>query len=274
MSVQDPQNHVTINDLTAALERIGARGKRLIAHAALSSFGHVGGGADTVIDALLEVADTVLVPTFTYSPAAAVPADDRPARNGADYELDPCGGHDPTPFTRDLEVARPIGVVPETLRRRPGALRSDHPLSSFAAIGPRAEYYVGTHDWNEPMQPIERLYEDDGLVLMLGAPLTSCTAVHLAEKLLGRRPFIRWARLPDGTNRRVRVGSCSNGFEKLRPGITGVQAARVGKATVELFSARAVVGAAMRALSANPLALACDELCQRCRDAAAGGPLE
>jgi aminoglycoside 3-N-acetyltransferase len=265
---------VSGDDIIRGLEGVGMRGSRLIVHASLSSFGHVAGGADAVADALITIADTVLVPTFTYAPAARVPEDDRPPHNGADYSEDPLGSDDPVPFTPDLAVAKPIGMVAETLRCRPAAVRSNHPLSSFAAIGADAARYAANHDWNRPMQPIQRLCEDDGDVLMLGTPLTSCTAIHWGEACVGRRPFIRWAKVADGAIHRVRVGGCSDGFEKLAPYIRDVRQTRIGQARVRMFRCAAVVEATVQRLREDPYALSCDRRCLRCLDAAAGGPAE
>ena len=263
---------VTFDDIVAGLDSIGARGRRIIVHASLSAFGRVAGGAETVVSALLDVAETVLVPTFTYSAAAVPPPDDRPVRNGADYDRDRLGDEDPTPFTPDLEAAKSIGIVPDTLRRRPEAIRSDHPLSSFAAVGRDAGRYVTSYDWDDPMQPLQRLLDDGGYVLMLGTVLTSCTTVHLGEQHAGRRPFIRWAKTADGRIHRVRVGGCSQGFEKLAPWVEGVRETQIGQARVRMFSVRAVIEASVRRLAEDAYALVCSPHCRRCLDAAEGGP--
>ena len=265
---------VTFDDIIAGLDRVGARNRRFIVHASLSSVGHVVGGADTVVDALVRVGDTVLATTFTYSPAAVAPPDDRPERNGADYDRDRLGDEHPTPFTPDLPAAKPMGIVAETLRRRPGAVRSRHPLSSFAAIGRDADRYVAGHDWNHPMQPLQQLYDDGGFVLMLGTPLTSCTAIHLGEQHAGRRPFIRWAKVADGGIHRVRVGGCSDGFERLAPWIEGTAQTHVGRACIRMFSIAAVVEATVRRLAEDRHALVCPRRWRRCLDAADGGPQE
>lgn len=264
---------VSGEEIVRGLRRIGARDKRFIAHCSLRSFGHVEGGAETIARALVEVAATVLVPTFTYSPAAIPPPDDRPERNGTDYVTDRLGDEHPVPFTSDMEVAKPIGIVAETLRRWPNAVRSDHPLCSFAAVGADAEQYVAPYAWDDPMQPIARLCQDDGEVLMLGTLLTSCTAIHYGEMRNGCRPFIRWAKIADGSVHRVGTGGCSAGFELLAPHIGGIRETRIGCARVRMMTARSVVAATVELLSRNPNALVCPERCARCVDAARGGPL-
>jgi aminoglycoside 3-N-acetyltransferase len=259
-------------DIERGLRELGVDDACCIVHSSLSSYGRVDGGADAVVDALCGVVATVVVPTFTFSPALAAPADDRPARNGADYAIDPLGSMTPELYTTDLPVAKPIGIVPETLRRRPGAERSGHPLVSFAAWGQEAAKYVEPHDWDAPHAPLERLLADGGTVLMLGTDLTSCTTIHLGEQLAGRRPFVRWVRAADGQAQRVRVGGCSAGFERLRPHLAGVREVMVGAARVQAVPLAAVVEATQRLLADDPDALICPDRCRRCVDAARGGP--
>ena len=58
---------VAPNDITSALRELGIRrGDRMFVHSSLSAFGHVNGGAEAVVDALLETVapgGTVAVPT-------------------------------------------------------------------------------------------------------------------------------------------------------------------------------------------------------------------
>jgi aminoglycoside 3-N-acetyltransferase len=263
---------VTTDDIMDGLRQVGVDGKRVIVHTALSAFGHVLGGAEAVVIALSQVAETVIVPTFTFSPAAEPPPDDRPMHNGTDYKNDRLGDEDPTPFTLDLPAAKAMGVVPEALRCRDGAVRSRHPLSSFAAIGEDADRYMADHDFDNPMLPLRRLFDDGGHVLMLGTDLTSCTTMHLGEEHAGRRPFIRWAKLEDGTIQRVRVGGCSDGFDRLEPWLEVQDQTEIGRARVRLYTVGSIVDATMRRLAEDRSALVCPARCRRCLDAAAGGP--
>ena len=109
---------VSRSDITSGLKQVGlACGSKVLVHSSLSSFGYVEGGADTVIDALVETVGsggTVLVPTLTGNEtlSAANPP-----------EFDP-------QHTRCW-----TGLVPETFRKRPNAVRSIHPTHSVSAIG-------------------------------------------------------------------------------------------------------------------------------------------
>ncbi len=83
---------------------------------------------------------------------------------------------------------RGMGVVPELFRHRPGAVRSPHPQSSFAALGPGARALVGEHPLDDrfgPNSPLGHLLALGGKVLLLGAPYDTNALFHLTQHLVG-----------------------------------------------------------------------------------------
>lgn len=136
----------------------------VLVHSSLRSFGHVVGGAEAVIDALLHVVGqrgTVVMPTFTWNRF-----------------------HDKTAVVFDIaHEPSETGRIAEVFRRRPDAVRGEHVCHSVAAIGPQAEWIVGdgVSAWGEG-SAFDRLYESDAWTLMLGVPLSVCTALHAAEE--------------------------------------------------------------------------------------------
>jgi len=174
---------VTRTDIVEGLRRLGVKeGDLLQVHSSLSSFGYVVGGADAVVDALLEVVGregTVMVPTFNHGRAEIFDPRETPSVNG---------------------------IITEALRKRPEAKRSIHPTHPYAAIGKHAEYLTAEHlelrtfDINSPLGKLAKL---GGYVLFLGAPFSTNTAAHIGETManvpcLGYRKFPRKVRLPDG----------------------------------------------------------------------------
>ena len=79
------------------------------------------------------------------------------------------------------------GLIPETFRKRPGAVRSLHPTHSVAAIGPRAEFLTKDHSKSPtpcgPESPYMRLAELEGKIVFLGVTLYCCTLLHTIEEL-------------------------------------------------------------------------------------------
>jgi aminoglycoside 3-N-acetyltransferase len=156
-------------DIKAGLMRLGLKkGDTVGVHSSLSSFGYVEGGADTVIDALLEtVGEQGNIVMSTHS--ANLSEDKRTPEMIALgiswlFKILP---YDPskTPVT--------TGIIPETFRKRKGVVRGLHPSLSIAASGPKAS--VLSEGW-------QRLLELDGYILLIGVGLDRCTAMHLAEK--------------------------------------------------------------------------------------------
>ncbi|MEU8299047.1 AAC(3) family N-acetyltransferase [Micromonospora sp. NPDC048909] len=102
-----------------------------------------------------------------------------------------------------------MGVLAEHVRRQPGAVRSGHPQTSFAALGPAAARLTAVHDLDCHLgerSPLGALYAADALVLLLGVDYAACTAFHLAEYRLphpaAQRPYRCY--VLDSSGRRVR----------------------------------------------------------------------
>jgi aminoglycoside 3-N-acetyltransferase len=111
------------------------------------SLGYVVGGAVTVVQALLDAvgsAGTVVVPAFTADNSdpsrwaltrkAPVPSDWWPAIRDHLPAFDPA-----------LTPSHNVGVIAEAVRSWPGAVRSRHPQTSFAAVGAEAEGLMKGH---------------------------------------------------------------------------------------------------------------------------------
>lgn len=155
----------------------------VMVHTRMSAIGRVVGGAQTVVEALLEaLGDDGTVLVFTGW-------EDRPPYHQEDWDvearrlyMEACPAFDP----RKALAKRKHGRVPEAVRTWPGAAHSPHPGCAFAAVGPRAEWVVGGQSLDEGFgddSPLHRLVEADGRVLMLGAPLDTITLIHHAEYL-------------------------------------------------------------------------------------------
>jgi aminoglycoside 3-N-acetyltransferase len=164
-------------------------------HAALRSVGPVVGGVNSVVGALLDA----VTPAGTLVAYADW-------ESGVDDWDDPrIAGDVPVFDKRIARAARDHGILAETLRTWPGAVRSDHPDAGIVAIGQRAEWLCADH----PLQfgygegsPFAKLVALPAKIVMLGAPLDTITLLHHAEhvaRIPGKRR-IRYRRklLRDG----------------------------------------------------------------------------
>jgi aminoglycoside 3-N-acetyltransferase len=186
----------TIASLTSDFRRLGIQpGDTVLVHSSLSSMGWVNGGAEAVVRALLSVLDcpargTLVVPTASSDNSDPCIWQDPPVPEEWWQEIrDSMPAYDPV-TTR----TRSMGVIPETVRLWPGAARSAHPQSSFAAVGPNAEVITAGHSLScllGPDSPLGVLERISAKVLLLGVGFDRCTSFHLAEYRLPSPPRMR-----------------------------------------------------------------------------------
>lgn len=151
----------------------------------MSRLGYVIGGAETVVDALLEAvgpAGTVVMQTHTSENSDPAAWKNPPV---PEHWWELIREHTP-PFRPEATPSRRMGAVPEHFRTRPGALRSQHPSDSCAALGPLAETITRDHPLTPAMgpgSPLARMVEHDVQVLLLGVDHGNNTLLHYAEHL-------------------------------------------------------------------------------------------
>ena len=247
------------------LEGLGALrlGDRpVVVHASLSAFGEVDGGAEAVVSALLAVFPTVLVPAFTYK--TMITPRTGPPDNGITYGAGQDANLMAEYFTPQMPVDRLIGIIPDTLRRHPRARRSNHPIQSFAGVN--ADAFLAAQSMADPLAPLGLLEKADGWVILLGVDHTTNTSIHAAEKLAGRRTFIRWALTPGGIVECPNFPGCSAGFQAILPDVEKyTRKATIGEARVQAVPSKMLFRAVINRVKEDPLALLCrQEECERC----------
>jgi len=152
----------TRESLAADLRTLGVRaGSVLLLHSSVKALGWVCGGPVAVVQALcdsLGADGTLVVPTHTPD------------------NSDPAGWqHPPVPqswwpiirahmpgFDAMLTPSRWMGAIAEAVRTWPGARRSDHPHTSFAALGRAADEIVAGHRLDDMLgdtSPLGRVYD-------------------------------------------------------------------------------------------------------------------
>ncbi len=165
------------SELAQGLDNLGVQpGGVLMVHTRMSALGHVVGGSETVVRALLDALgpDGTLMAYASW--AEHVYEEDRPAYLASPPVFDPATG----------AVDPGYGRIPERIRTWPGARRSAHPEAGVVAVGARAGWLVEPHPDDDGYgweSPFARLVQADGQVLMLGAPLDTVTLLHHAEAI-------------------------------------------------------------------------------------------
>ena len=253
---------VSSSDLKTGLAKLGLTKHLVIAHASLKAFGHIEGGAETMLAALLDSVRGIIMPTFTYK--SMLNPEVGPPRNGITYGSETDLNKLAEAFYPDMPADKMMGVLPEFLRKHPKAKRSSHPIQSFAGI--RADAVINSQRIYDPLSPIGMLADQDGWVLLLGVDHTVNTSIHYAEKLAGRLQFIRWALLQD------RVVECpgfpgdSDGFNVIAPALEKyTRRVEIGNALVQAVHLKSLIKVVMDQIKENPFALLCQRQdCERC----------
>jgi Aminoglycoside N3''-acetyltransferase len=267
----------TGEDLQEAVRALDLSGRAVCLHSSLRSFGHVDGGAVTVIRAFLDAECTVLVPTFSSSFGVAPPLHLQFERNGWNYSTTAALKHGSnriyTPEVLDIDCD--MGAIPATLVAWPGRVRGNHPLDSFTAVGPGATELIREQTPSDAYAPLRALIRLQGFVLLIGVGLERLTLLHLAEKEAGRTLFRRWANDQYGHPMAVEVGGCSEGFNKLEPHLGHIMPkTTVGHSNWTLLEGDQVLAHAAATIRANPEIAHCGNgECERCNDAVKGGPM-
>lgn len=174
----------TVRTLVADLQALGIeRGTTMIVHSSLSAIGWVAGGAQAVVEALLEaIGDDGTLVMPTHSGHLSDPGHWRsPGVPDAWWEVI---REEMIPYDPMRTPTRAMGAIVEAFRDVPGVVRSGHPTVSFAAIGPDARRIIDEHSFDDPFSersPLARIYDLDANVLLLGVDHGRNTSIHLAE---------------------------------------------------------------------------------------------
>uniref|UniRef100_UPI001F06389E aminoglycoside N(3)-acetyltransferase n=1 Tax=Nonomuraea lactucae TaxID=2249762 RepID=UPI001F06389E len=166
---------------------LGVRGGQvLLVHASMRALGPASGSAPAVVAALREVLGpegTLVVPAGTSGNSDTSALYLRAITGLTAGEVAAYRERMPA-FDPATTPSQGMGILAETVRTLPGAVRSAHPQTSFAAIGAHAAELMDGHDpacHLGERSPLARLYDRDAAILLLGVGYDRCTAFHLAE---------------------------------------------------------------------------------------------
>ena len=174
----------TLTSLKSDFEALGVKpGANIIMHSSLSKIGWTVGGPVPVIRALMQTLTpegTLVMPTFSSSNSEPSKWENPPV---PENWWDTIRKEMPA-FEPDITPTRGMGMIVDTFRNWPNVLRSNHPMSSFAAWGKHAKFITENHELIGDLgesSPISRLYELNGLILLLGVSHENNSSIHLAE---------------------------------------------------------------------------------------------
>ena len=244
----------TIVSLREDLKALGLKkGAIVIVHSSLSKIGWTVGGPVGVIEALMDVVTprgTIIMPTFSSGNTEP---------SGWEYPPVPeKWWPDIRKFTPAFDPnkipTRGMGKIPETFRKYPYVVRSNHPTTSFAAWGKKAKYIIKSHRLENDLgkdSPLGKIYKLNGEILLLGVPHINNSSLHLAEYLCEypgkkymtmasaiyenkKRKWITWKELDNYSDDFDDIG---RDYEKL----INYQTQKVGEGVARLLSQRDMV---------------------------------
>lgn len=168
------------NDILSDLKKLGITEKdTLMVHSSMKAVGRCVGGADTVVDALMDaVCEGLLVlPTHTWATMT----------------------EEHTIYDREKEPAC-VGIIPNVFRKRERVYRSLHPTHSVAAWGKDAEKFIeGEENHTTPCSRsgcYGKIYGCRGKIMLLGCGLNRNTYMHGIEEWFGIRERLTEYTLP------------------------------------------------------------------------------
>ena len=183
-AIKAVQNPATVESLVRDLRSLGLQpGMTVMVHSSLSQIGYVSGGAQAVVEALLEavgITGTIVMPTHSTDLSDPSTWSNPPVPSAW---WDTVHKHMPA-YDARLTPTRRMGAIVECFRHVPGLQRSAHPTVSAAAVGPNAAKLVHGHALECGLgetSPQARLYDLDGHVLLIGVTHANNTSLHLAE---------------------------------------------------------------------------------------------
>ena len=140
----------------------------LLIHSSMKSIGEVQGGADAVLEMLMEYfrEDGLLVfPTLSYRYI-----------NQGNLRFD----------VRNTPAC--VGILPELFRNKPGVIRSLHPTHSLAAYGREAADFTAGHEKFDTPAPVGspwwKLLQRQGRILFIGTGISCNTFLHGCDEWL------------------------------------------------------------------------------------------
>lgn len=245
--IKSSQYPNTITTLKQDFKTLGIKpGLVVIMHSSLSKIGWTVGGPVAVISALMHILTsegTLIMPTFSSDNSDPSQWENPPVpENWWEIIRNEMPAYNP-----EITPTRGMGIIVETFRKWPNIVRSNHPVSSFAAWGKYAELITKNHDLPADLgedSPLARIYELDGHILLLGVSHKNNTSLHLAEyrsnsfkkryKLNGsailvnnRRQWTEWEELELNMDDFDQLGKDYESKINYVPGKVGIAAARL-----------------------------------------------
>lgn len=184
---------ITIEDIKRLMKNIGIQnGDVLEVHASLKSIGYILGGANALLDAILEIVGfegTLVMSAHSIDNSEPAYFQNPPV----DLSLFNLIRENTPSFKGKFDDLNGMGQLAIALQKRPSVYFSSHPQVSMMAHGKHAKWITQSHPLNDMFglkSPLAKMVELKAKVLLIGVEYNSCTGMHLGEYLSQKRPII------------------------------------------------------------------------------------
>ena len=259
LAVYKERKNVTVEELKETLKELGiVPGDRIMVHSSFKSFGGFENGPQGVVQALQE--------SVTEAGILAMPG-----------LSDCCDGGTAGIYDKEnTPIEKWVGIIPETFRKTPGVLRSEHPTHSVCAWGREAAEFLKQKerfDCFAPDGPWGKLAQR-GKLVFLGESVGGNTFLHACEAWYNTYIDSIEAEV-DGKMVRIAnyPGGCRGGWYNLKrtapyylklQEMGVIRTAQAGPSTITVMDASAVAAAMKKIFEDDPAILLHKSGCRDC----------
>jgi aminoglycoside 3-N-acetyltransferase len=262
----------TENDVIQFIKEKGLSNSIVCLHSSLRSFGQLDNGPHTIIDAFIKEKCTLVCPAFFYE-SRTFPPRENYRRNGINFtEIEKMVS---VSYNDDCNQIEPsMGIIPKTMLTYKNAKRTRNPGNSFVILGESANDILKDEALLNAYSVYKNIYNGNSkaFIMLAGVDFTSCTPIHFAEEVAGRKLFRRWA-VYNHKIVEIEEGSCSDGFENIRKYTRVIEnAGSIGQSAIRIYPFNLFIDKASKTIKNIPDVTHCDtENCERCNDMVHGG---
>ena len=253
---------ISKEELITDLHNIGVEeGDLLHLKISMRAVGKVDGGANTLLEALIEVVgETGTIVCDAFVKAFSLPLSKK----------------NKTKISTD-ETPSYAGAFANVMIRHPKNIRSKHPLHKFAAIGKQAIELCNNHtDKSGAYSLVEEMAIQDAKNLTIGGDVVGIGTTHIAiEKCPYDRKIKKMGRLYKNSEGKIVLskidwkGGCGEGIRKFLPLYENgglINRGKIGNADSILTSMKKTLKTEMDKIESDPHFFLCDNpSCQACR---------
>lgn len=191
----------TQKHLSQHLTELGIKtGDVIEVHASLKSVGYILGGAQTLLDAILEVIGlegTLVMAAQSWGNSEPAYFENPPI----EVEMYEVLRNTHPAYRGKQEDYRYMGDLVRAVQLRPNSYLSSHPIYGFIAMGKYAKWLTQSHGLADGFgmnSPLGKCLELRSKILLIGCDYDRATGMHLGEHLSGYRPYqLQGARIFD-----------------------------------------------------------------------------